>query len=92
LIDSLAPRESYGPCLREVGVIERYLIGTFAADHDLELVRIGPGGVHLVVDGNRLIHRGQRMVSISTRSTHLEGEVDLGRDSHAYASSDRRRR
>jgi len=84
--------EQLGGAHSEVGVIEWYLIGTLAADHHLELIGIGLCNVHLVIDGDCLVDSGERMVSIGSRSTHLQGEIDLGRYSYAYAGGSRRRR
>jgi hypothetical protein len=79
--------QQLGGAYREIGVIERHQVGTFAADRNIELIRTGPRGVHLVVDRDRLIHRGERVVPIGAGSAHLEGEIDLGRHPNAYAVS-----
>jgi hypothetical protein len=42
IVRRMGTRQQLGGAYREVGVIERYQIGTFAADHNIELIRIGP--------------------------------------------------
>ena len=87
---TLSSIRSPGGTNREIGAIKRHLLGALAADHHLEFVRVGPRGLHLVVEGNRLIHRGERMVAIGSRCTHLQCEVDFGRHPYADAGSSRR--
>jgi hypothetical protein len=88
----MCTREQLRGADSEVGVIQRHQIGTLATDDHLELVRVCPSGMYLVVDGDRLIHGGEGVVPIGSRRAHLQCEVDLGRHPHAYAGRTRLRR
>ena len=90
VVRSVGAGQQLGRPDRQVGLVLRHQLRPLAGDADLELLRVRPRRVHLVVERHRLVHRGQRMEAVAPRPSHLQRQVDLGRN--AYAHADRRRR
>ena len=76
-IDSLTPSASWPPCdageqpgraQRQVAVVERHVLDALAGDLELELVGLGPLGVDVVVERDRVVDGGQRVVAVGPRA------------------------